>query len=356
MGQLERIKWGRIALAWLLFALFMMGLIYGQTAAAGHAAPWRTVVLPPLLHSLLWALLTPVVFWLAARFDLTAGRRRWPLYLLAHLVAAVGLTLLYRTAYLAVLRVLAVPGTQVTWTAIVGSLNVWVPLYGLLLLAAYALDYADRYRHRSLEAARLETQLAQAQLQALKMQLRPHFLFNALNAIAALTGDDPKAGQRMTGKLGQFLRLVLDHSDVQQVTLAREIEFTSLYLEIEQIRFCDRLTICHEVDPAALPALVPSLLLQPLVENAVRHGIARNDDGGTVCLRATRLDGRLLLEVHDDGPGANTPDAVWGVGLRNCEERLRTLYGPRASLTLESAPTHGFTVRLALPFTTELHP
>jgi signal transduction histidine kinase len=354
MWHLERIKWGRIALAWLLFALFMVGLMYGQAVAGGRVVHWRTVVLSPLLHSLLWALLTPVVFWLAARFDLTAGRRRWPLYLLAHLVAALSLTLLYRTAYLAFLRVLAVPGTQVTWAAIVASLNVWVPLYGLLLLAAYALEYADRYRRRSLEAARLETQLVQAQLQALKMQLRPHFLFNALNAIAALTGDDPKAGQRMMGKLGQFLRLVLDHGDVQQVTLAREVEFTALYLEIEQIRFSDRLTLCYEVEPAALPGLVPSLLLQPLVENAVRHGIARADAGGTVCLRARRRDNRLLLEVHDDGPGANTPDPVWGIGLRNCEERLRALYGAHATLTLETEPTQGFTVRLELPFTTEL--
>ncbi|WP_238388186.1 sensor histidine kinase [Hymenobacter sediminis] len=353
MMHFARIPWGRIALAWLLVALFMMGLLYGQALTRHDAVSWREVILSPLLNSALWALLTPVVFWLAARYDLTAGRRRLVRFLLLHLGAGVAVTLLYRATYVLLLRVLAVSGTPVSWSIIVASLNVWVPMYWLLLLAAYALELYDKYRHRSLEAARLETQLVQAQLQALKMQLRPHFLFNALNAIAALTGDDPKAGQRMMGKLGQFLRLVLEQGDVQQVALVREVEFTALYLELEQIRFSDRLTVCYEIEPAAQSALVPSLLLQPLVENAVRHGIARTDAGGTVCLRARRQADRLRLEVHDDGPGALTADPVWGIGLRNCEERLRSLYGSSASLTLATAPTQGFTVRLDLPFTTE---
>ncbi|UOQ76572.1 histidine kinase [Hymenobacter sp. 5516J-16] len=352
MLHLERIKWGRIALAWLLFALFMMGLVYGQAVSRGAAVHWRTVVLVPLLHSLLWALLTPVVFALASRFDLTAGRRGWLTKFLVHIGVGIALTLGYRAAYVLLLRLLAVPGTEVSWSAIVASLNVWVPMYWMLLLAAYALEYYDRYRNRSLEAAQLETQLVQAQLQALKMQLNPHFLFNALNAIAALTGDDAKAGQRMMGKLGQFLRVVLDHSDAQQVTLEQELQFTALYLEIEQIRFSDRLRLCYEVDSQARPALVPSLLLQPLVENAVRHGIARNPDGGTVCLRAARQGDRLQLAVYDDGPGAPGPDGAWGIGLRNTEERLRTLYGARAALRIDTAPAQGFTVWLDLPFST----
>ncbi|RAK62363.1 sensor histidine kinase [Hymenobacter edaphi] len=352
MLHLERMKWGRIALAWLLFALFMMGLVYGQAVSRGAAVHWRTVVLSPLLHSLLWALLTPVVFALASRFDLTAGRRGLLVKLLVHVAAGVALTVGYRAVYVLVLRLLAVPGTEVSWAAIVSSLNVWVPMYWMLLLAAYALEYSDRYRHRSLEAARLETQLVQAQLQALKMQLKPHFLFNALNAIAALTGDDPKAGQRMMGKLGQFLRVVLDHSDAQQVTLEQELQFTALYLEIEQIRFSDRLTLCYEVDPETRPALVPSLLLQPLVENAVRHGIARNPDGGTVCLRATRQGERLQLGVYDDGPGAPGFDGAWGIGLRNTEDRLRALHGAGASLRIDTGAGQGFTVWLDLPFIT----
>ncbi|WP_375434363.1 sensor histidine kinase [uncultured Hymenobacter sp.] len=350
MLRLERMKWGRIALAWGLFALFMMGLIYGQAISRGAAVHWREVVLIPLLHSFLWGLLTPLVFWLASRFDLTGGQRKWPAYLLVHAGASLVLTLAYRFWYLLLLRVLAVPADPVSWSAAVSSLNVWVPLYWMLLLAAYALELSDRYRRRSLEAARLETQLVQAQLQALKMQLNPHFLFNTLNAITALIGDDPKAGQRMTSKLGQFLRLVLDQPEAQQVTLAQEIRFASLYLEIEQIRFPDRLALRYELDPATLEAMVPSLLLQPLVENAVRHGIARAVEGGSICIQAQRRNGRLLLEVQDDGPGATESASVRGIGLRNSEDRLRTLYGSRYTLSIHTAPAQGYTVRLDLPF------
>jgi signal transduction histidine kinase len=350
MLRLERINWGRIALAWGLFALFMMGLLYGQALSRGTAVHWRQVVLSPLLHSLLWALLTPLVFWLAARFDLTTRPRRWPAYLLLHAGASLVLTLGQRATYLVLLRLLAVPGTVVSWSAMVGSLNVWVPLYWMLLLAAYALEYADRYRRRSLEAARLETQLVQAQLHALKMQLNPHFLFNTLNAIAALTGDDPKAGQRMMGKLGQFLRLVLEQTEAQQVTLAQEIEFVRLYLEIEQIRFSDRLTLRYDLDPAALSALVPSLLLQPLVENAVRHGIAHTAEGGMIRIQATRQDSRLVLAVQDNGPGLHEAGTGRGIGLRNSEDRLRTLYGSHYALTIHTAPAQGYAVHLDLPF------
>lgn len=350
MLRLQRINWGRIALAWALFALFMMGLLYGQTLSRGAAVHWRQVILSPLLDSLLWALLTPVVFWLAARFDLTTARRRWPAYLLVHAGAGLALTVGQRTAYLLLIQGLAVPSPPFSWAAIVTSLNLWVLLYGILLLAAYALEYADRYRRRSLEAARLETQLVQAQLHALKMQLNPHFLFNTLNAIAALTGDDPKAGQRMMGKLGQFLRLVLDQSDTQQVPLAQEIEFIKLYLEIEHIRFPDRLTLRYDLDPAALSALVPSLLLQPLVENAIRHGIAHTADGGTIHIQATRQASRLLLAVQDNGPGLRDAATGRGIGLRNSEDRLRTLYGAHYALSIHTAPTQGYTVRLDLPF------
>ena len=354
MLQLARIKWWRLALAWALFILFMILLVYVQAMSSPQPVSWRAIVLGPLLNGVLWMLLTPLVFGLAARFDLTSGRRRLVPYGLAHALASVVLTLLFRLLSVAGQVVLAVPGVAFSWPTVLSSVNIWVPLYWMLLLGAYALELSDRARRRGLEAAHLETQLVQAQLQALKMQLNPHFLFNTLNAIAALTGDDPKAGQRMMAKLGQFLRRVLDHSDVQQVTLAQEIQFTALYLEIEQIRFCDRLTLDYQLDPKALPGLVPSLLLQPLVENAVRHGLAPSAGGGTIRIQAAQRGGRLLLTVQDNGPGAATAaPSARGVGLRNSEARLRTLYGAAGyALTIQTAPAQGFTVHLDLPFMT----
>jgi LytS/YehU family sensor histidine kinase len=160
----------------------------------------------------------------------------------------------------------------------------------------------------------------------------------------------------MMAKLGQFLRRVLEQSDVPQVTLEQELQFTALYLEIEQIRFADRLTLDYQLDPQALPGLVPSLLLQPLVENAVRHGIALTTGGGTIRIQAEQRAGRLLLAVQDDGPGVPHPvGEARGVGLRNSEERLRTHYGATGyALSIHSAPARGFTVRLDLPFTTAL--
>ncbi|MBC6992215.1 sensor histidine kinase [Hymenobacter sp. BT491] len=349
MLKLEKIKWGRVALAWALFTVFMVALVYAQALTSGTRVPWRTAVLGPLVYGGLWTLLTPVVFWLAARFDLTAGRRRMLPYALVHVGSSVALTAVFRTLYVALLYLLAVPGTVLSWAAILSSVNVWVPGYWMLLGVAYALDFSGRYQRRNLDAARLEVQLVHAQLQALKMQLQPHFLFNTLNAIATLIGDDPQAAQRMTAKLGAFLRLILDHTDEQQIPLAQELQFTGLYLDMEQIRFADRLAITYELDPAALPALVPNLLLQPLVENAVKHGLASATGAGAIHIQAERQGERLVLHVRDNGPGTDRTGPR-GIGLRNSEDRLRALYGAYYALTIHTAPAQGFAVRIELPY------
>ncbi|RYF04588.1 MAG: histidine kinase [Deltaproteobacteria bacterium] len=291
--------------------------------------------------------LTPVVFWLAARFDLTTPFRRLP-HLLLHAGASFGLTLLQRALSRTGLALLAVPGIQLSWSALLATVNVWVPLYWMLLFVAYALELYDKFRQRTRDAARLEIQLVQAQLQALKMQLNPHFLFNTLNAVTALIGDDPEAAQRMTAKLGAFLRTVLDNTDEQQVPLAQELRLTELYLEMEQIRFADRLTVTYQLDTLALPALVPNLLLQPLVENAVKHGLATTTASACIHIEAQREGQQLVLQVHDNGRGASSGEAR-GVGLRNSEERLRTLYGTHYALAIRTAPEEGFTVRIELP-------
>jgi two-component system LytT family sensor kinase len=231
-----------IALAWLLFSGFMVLLVFAQNLSAGTPTHWGETLGGRLLHGLLWGLLTPVVFALATRFDLTEHRRRLA-NLLVHATASYGLTLLYRLAYAGLMTLgEALPSGFSLGTALVNA-NTWVPIYWMLLGMAYAVQYRERFRQGQVQAAQLETQLVQAQLQALKMQLQPHFLFNSLNAVSALMGTDVKAARRMLAQLSQFLRLVLDGSEAQEVTLAQELHLTRLYLEIEQTRFPDRLAL-----------------------------------------------------------------------------------------------------------------
>lgn len=350
MSLFQRVSWLRVALAWGIFTLLMLVLVTGQALTGATPLHWRSLLLGPLVYGLIGMLLTPMVFRLATRFNLTAGQSRWLPYLLVHAGVSVGLTILYRGLYFGVLYLTGTLGEPLSWKLVLASVNVWIPIYWMVLFVAYALDYHDKWQRRNLDAVRLEMQLLQAQLLALKQQINPHFLFNTLNAIATLIGDEPRKAQRMTAKLGEFLRMVLDHSEAQQVPLAHELRFIELYLEMEQLRFSDRLAITYQVSPAALAALVPHLLLQPLVENAVRHGLSAGGQG-QLHIQADRREGQLVLEVRDSGPGP-LPVGPRGVGLTNSEQRLRALYGEHFVLALRPAPGQGTAVYLELPFLT----
>jgi two-component system LytT family sensor kinase len=337
-----------IALAWLLFSGFMVLLVFAQNLSAGTPTHWGETLGGRLLHGLLWGLLTPVVFALATRFDLTEHRRRLA-NLLVHAAASYSLTLFYRLAYAGLMALFgALPGGFSLGTVLVNA-NTWVPIYWMLLCMAYAVQYRERFRQGQVQAAQLETQLVQAQLQALRMQLQPHFLFNSLNAVSALMGTDVKAARRMLAQLSQFLRLVLDGSDTQEVTLAQELHLTRLYLEIEQTRFPDRLAVAYHIDPGAEAAILPALLLQPVVENAVRHGLAPQAGVGKLAISARQQADRLIVQVQDNGRGT-TDTAVRGIGLRNLESRLATRYGTDYAVHVETAPGQGYCLQVSLPF------
>ncbi|MVN77591.1 hypothetical protein GO988_14750 [Hymenobacter sp. HMF4947] len=337
-----------IALAWLLFSGFMVLLMFGQNLSVGTPTHWGETLGGRLLHGLLWGLLTPLVFALATRFDLTERRHRLP-HLLVHAAASYGLALVFRLVYAGLMTVFgAQPGAFSLPTVILNANN-WVPVYWMLLCVAYAVQYRERFRQGQVQAAQLETQLVQAQLQALKMQLQPHFLFNSLNAVSALMGTDVKAARRMLAQLSQFLRLVLEGSDTQEVTLAQELHLTRLYLEIEQTRFPDRLTVAYHIAPGTEAALLPALLLQPVVENAVRHGLAPQAGVGELAISARQQADRLIVQVQDNGRGT-TDTAVRGIGLRNLESRLATRYGADYAVTVETAPGQGYCLQLSLPF------
>jgi signal transduction histidine kinase len=223
--------------------------------------------------------------------------------------------------------------------------------FAAMVGALHAVDGVRRARQRELRAAQLERSLAQAQLRGLRLQLQPHFLFNALNTISAVMYTDPRAADEMLEQLAELLRASLRTGQVDQLPLREELALLDRYLAILRGRFGDRLRVVTRFEPEAADALVPSLLLQPLVENAVRHGNVSRSGQGEVEVRARREGDRLVLEVEDDGPGAaEATAAAGGLGLAATAERLELLYGAQQSFTAGNGPRGGFLVRMALPW------
>jgi two-component system, LytTR family, sensor kinase len=226
-----------------------------------------------------------------------------------------------------------------------------LPIYWIVVSLVHTLSFYRRSEERERKALELEARLADAKLQALRMQLHPHFLFNTLNAIATLVHKDARAADEMITNLGELLRATLDTSE-QEIPLRQELDFLNRYLEIQTVRFGERLRVEKEIDAAALDALVPTLILQPLVENAIRHGIEPNPAAGVVTIRARLNEGGALhLTVRDSGGGPKPPTKPQeGIGLANTRGRLHELYGHRARLVLNTDADGGFAVEMELPF------
>lgn len=300
-----------------------------------------------LFESYLWALLTPGIFWLAARFN--PSRPTWA----TRIPFLLGLGLLLGAGVNAAIdfmryHVLGVPARFGAEPTVVYGLRHWwfvndFIVYLGVLAAGVAREYFRRYEVRNQDAARLQaetallrSQLAEAQLATLRMQLNPHFLFNTLHAVSALVERDPAGVRRMIARLSELLRSTLRDGEAPERTVEGETAFAARYLEIMQLRFEGKLQIEMDVDPEARHALVPTLVLQPLVENAVKHGVGRARGGGRVAVEARRLGDRIRLTVFDSGAGGDPrPSDDGGVGLRNTQERLRQMYGTEASLSLE---------------------
>src|SRR5256714_222045 len=226
----------------------------------------------------------------------------------------------------------------------------------LIVIAVHALLYYQNFRASELAQSSLKTQLAKAQLRALKMQLHPHFLFNTLHSISSLVLEDPSKANSMIARLGDFLRLTVENSEQQLVTLKEETEFLRCYLEIEQVRFGDRLAVAFEIEPTTLSAAVPHLILQPVFEHAVQYAIAPRATPGRIHIEAKRLNGSLRLEVKDNGPGiVSNGDLIekQGVGLSNVRARLNQIYGSDFRFELMNSKDGGLTVVMEIPFQRE---
>jgi sensor histidine kinase YesM len=358
-------RWARWVLVFGLFTLVGLATslqMYIIAFQHGEPMTWRGVLLSQFNFWFLWALLSPFIFWLARRFPI--GRRAGVRNLLVHISASVLVSLLHALIYLCFM--IAFDDEYAKEIASMGGLlsdlvklsfGLRFVSYCLILTVSHALDYYRQFQEGVLKATQLEAQLAQAQLQALKMQLHPHFLFNTLNSIAALLHKDVEAADKMIARLGDFLRLTLENSGAQEVTLKEELEFLRCYLEIERIRFQDRLTAHLEIDPQALDAQVPNLILQPIVENAIRHGIAPRSAPGRIDIRARRLNGLLQVQVKDNGPGLPAAEGLrksskQGLGLVNTRARLQQLYGSAHRFELANAPEGGLIVTVEIPLET----
>ncbi len=310
-----------------------------------------------LIYWYSWALLTPAILWLVRRFPLE--RAAWLRSVPVHLVGVFVCTLLHCAMVIA--GRFAVYSWWGTWKG--GWLTQFQEMFFLyfdwemmtywtIVGLGHALRYHYEAQDRALTASKLETRLVEAQLQTLQRQLQPHFLFNTLNTVSALMHRDVEAADRMLAQLGDLLRLSFETLDVQEVSLAQELDFLRKYVAIEHARFGERLHVTFDVDPAAHECLVPNLLLQPLVENAIRHGIGPRVEPGHVLVRAARVGDRLELEVRDDGvgvPQAALAELSHGVGLSNTRSRLAHLYGDRHRFTVSRPAGGGLSVAIEIP-------
>lgn len=242
------------------------------------------------------------------------------------------------------------------WTYIINGLRIAVPdrflEYWIIYAILTAMQMQRKFRNKELELANVENQLSNARLNALRLQLQPHFLFNTLNTISSLMEINVNAAQKVVSRLGGLLRFVLDKDDRNLLPLGEELEFVRNYLDIEQTRFHDRLSIEYDIDPATRDIKVPHLILQPLVENAIKHGFARRSDEGRIEVITRKLEDQAELLIRDDGCGSSLSEDELlrlGIGLSNVKKRLELLYGAAARLEIDTAPGRGFSVRILIP-------
>jgi hypothetical protein len=341
--------WLAVGAWWLLNGGVWAGQAISMFAASGTPVDTAALLRMEMASALLWIPITMALFEAVRRWPIEAGAVRRALAIHA---LAVGAVILVRAA--AVLALNPVVGWYQAMPPL-GELLATSVLNNFLLSwmiigVAHALIYAEREARRRQQAQELETQLAQARLHALAGQLNPHFLFNALNSIAEVVHRDAEAADGMLTSLGELLRASLDGDRAQEVSLAEEIAFLEHYVGIERVRLGPRLRFDCQVAVEALGARVPHLLLQPLVENAIRHAVAPRPAPGRVSVRAKACNGRLLLEVQDDGDGRPETGATGaGIGLRSTQARLEGMYGADHLFALERQPGGGMLARVDVP-------
>lgn len=357
-------NYGIYFLIWTVVGLFFFSQGLTQKFLSRDPSPWWHYFVSWMTGVYVSAALTPAVLWLGKRFPL--HRRNWPrrtaLHLLFSLVFAITQLVLESELlfHFGVFPSVMKSVVATFFFLLMLGFHQDITTYWVILGIQYALHYYRRYQERERDALRLElhtselkTQLARAHLGTLKMQLQPHFLFNTLNAIVVLVRQQrTRQAEEMLARLGDLLRCVLEDVEAQEVPLRRELQYLRLYLSIEQVRFQDRLTVDISAGSGILDAAFPHMGLQPLVENAIRHGIGRSATAGKIRIAATRVNDTLEVTVEDDGPGLSSPKSpsTPGIGLTNTRARLKQLYGDTGRLTVENGAQGGAIAIITLPF------
>lgn len=348
---------------WILISLAFSALVYFSNAAIlppDKTLGWQELLTwQAIIYA--WAALFPFINLFTEKFPFE--RRNWLRVSIAHCFAALMFPLLHTVIYAGFYEIIhgtffqtenALERVQFlflrNWTLDFAS-------YGLIVGLILSYDYYQSFQQEQVKSSELKAQLANSQLQTLRMQLHPHFLFNTLNSISALIHEDARAADKMVARLGDFLRLTLENSGEQTVPLRKEIDFLNRYLEIESVRFEDRLTVKYDIDPQTLEACVPNLILQPIIENAIRHGISKQTDPGRIYIKTARNGEKLFIRIEDNGPGFDREAQPknngkgGGIGLANTRARLLHLYGEENhSLEISNIEPNGVRVTLEIPF------
>jgi two-component system, LytTR family, sensor kinase len=340
--------WAVVTLVWAGIALTMAAQNHLYETALRQRFTWLDSFRYPAIECLFWCLVTPVLLWLVQRFDLLSPNRRKRVALFFSANGALELVhALYRLPlhHFVYPRMEPIPRSALFRYYVLGNMlnDVWV-FWSIVAIAHLALYYA--------RASDRERALARAQMQALKSQLQPHFFFNALNSISSLMRDDVEVADDMITRLSDLLRVSLKTDAAQEIPLLKEVEVIETYIEIERLRFSDRLNFSCDLTEETATAKLPALILLPLVENAVRHGIAPRSRPGEINITARRRNGSLSLTISNDAPSAQHRP-VEGIGLSGTRTRLQQHYGAGSSFDYELSPEGVMTVRITLPFVAE---
>lgn len=340
---------------WTLVGLAFASQFYLSSTLLGRSVSWRDAITYSLADWYVWAVISWPILWIARRWPPERG----PMAKTAaiHLAGALLCSSLYVLLRAVVGQIhgalIDEPATfgEVFRPLLVKTFPFNLLVYGVIISVSHAVDYYQKYHERTVQALELEKHLTEARLQSLLRQLKPHFLFNTLNGIASLMHTDVKAADKMLVRLSELLRLTMTQTGRPLVSLRDELAFLERYLAIESLRFRDRLSVQFEIQPGIDTAEIPNLLLQPLVENAIRHGIEPHVRPGKIDVRAERHEGRLVLEVRDTGKGIppGGPGRE-GIGISNTKARLQEIYGPDQRFVLANLPEGGLCARVEIPF------
>jgi len=361
-------KYALLFAVWTILGLFFFSQALTQRAFSQDPTPWWHYLVSWLVGVYISAFLTPLILRLGRRYPIQ--RDNWPrraalqlLFSLCFALVQLGIEaeiLFHVGMFPTIMKTVAI---TFIFLLIIGFHQA-ICTYWVILGFQYGYDYYQRYREGERQAFRLElraselkTQLMRAHLSTLKMQLQPHFLFNTLNAIMVLVRQQKaRQAEEMLGRLSDLLRCVLEDVETQEVPLRRELEYLQLYLSIEQVRFQDRMRVDISADPAILDAAFPHMGLQPIVENAIRHGIGRSSAAGRIQIKASKVNDTLQVIVRDDGPGFPPDDLSLsrGIGLANTRARLQQLYGDSGQLSVENGEPGGAVVTVVLPYCVSL--